>query len=150
MATKPITFTKDHLTKLKELAVKALFSGMVIKGKIGTEINIYDLLHSTTTATLIDINGILKGQIEKQSNLDEWSMTEHQQKKLETLKVQQELVNLLIGYKKAQAEKQDARSTLANLKREYTRLKEEQMTPEERLKSMEAQMESIGTFLSEE
>lgn len=143
MATK-INFTQEHLAKLKDLATKMLFNGTIIKGLVGSESNIYDLVHNTTINSLITLNSNLKKEIEKISNLDEWSMNSYQQSKLETTKETQELVNLLIGYKKDLAQKGEDKAKLSELKAKYKELKESTMTPEDRLKALEAEIKSIG------
>ena len=71
-------------------------------------------------------------------------MTDYQQRKLEATKETQELVNLLIGFKKDSAQKEADKSKLSELKAKYKELKESTMTPEDRLKALEAEIKSIG------
>lgn len=144
-----INFTKEHLDKLKELAVKMLFSGNVVAGAMGTSLTIYDLFHNTTINTLITINGNLKREIEKISNLDEWSMNDYQQRKLEATKQIQELINLLIGYKKNQAEVEADKTKLKELKAKQAELKESTLTPEDRLKALEKEIAALESESSE-
>src|SRR5688572_33416678 len=98
--TAKINFTSDHLKRLFELATSMLFSGDTVKGLIGSQLTIYDLIHNTTVKTLGDIYTGLKKEISRIETLDEWSMTDYQQRKLVATKETAELVHLLIGYKK--------------------------------------------------
>lgn len=138
-----INFTKEHLAKLKELATNFLFKGIVIKGAINTELTVWDIIHNTTLNTLSTIYANLKREVEKISNLDEWNMTDYQQKKLLALKEQLEFVNLVIGYKKYQVEVQTDRDKLKELKAKYAELKESTLSPTERLAALETEINSI-------
>lgn len=138
-----INFTKEHLAKLKDLAIKFLFKGILIKGAINSELSVWDILHNTTLNTLSTIYGNLKREVEKISNLDEWNLTDYQQKKLEVLKEQMEFVNLVIGYKKYQIEIQSDKDKLRELKAKQQELKESTLTPVERLAALEAEIASI-------
>lgn len=149
MAT-AINFTKEHLDLLKEKATKALFSGVVVKGKIGTNLNIFDLFHNTTINSLIDLHRSIKKEVDTVSNTDQWSMNDYQQKKLNSLKDSQELVNLLIGYKKHKSQINDAKEKLAELRAKQTELQESQMTPEDKLKAISAEIDATSALVEEE
>lgn len=138
-----INFTKDHFAKLKDLAVKFLFKGIVIKGAINTELSVWDIIHNTTLNTLSTIYGNLKREVEKISNLDEWNLTDYQQRKLESLKEQLDFVNLTIGYKKYQVEIQADKEKLKELKAKQLELKESTLSPTERLAALEAEIAAI-------
>ena len=138
-----INFTKEHLAKLKELAINFLFKGIVIRGAINSELTVWDIIHNTTLNTLSTIYANLKREVEKISNLDEWNMTDYQQKKLLALKEQLEFVNLVIGYKKYQVEVQTDRDKLKELKAKYAELKESTLSPTERLAALETEINSI-------
>ena len=138
-----INFTKEHLAKLKDLAIKFLFKGILIKGAINSELSVWDILHNTTLNTLSTIYGNLKREVEKISNLDEWNLIDYQQKKLEVLKEQMEFVNLVIGYKKYQIEIQSDKDKLRELKAKQQELKESTLTPVKRLAALEAEIASI-------
>lgn len=145
-----INFTKEHLQKLKEAATKMLFANSVVDGLVGSKLTVHDLIHNTTINTLITINSNMKREIEKISNLDEWSMTEYQQRKLANLKEIQEFVNLLIGYKKNRAEIEADKSKLAELRAKQAELQESTLTPEDRLKALEKEISELSENLQEE
>lgn len=139
-----INFTKEHMTRLQELSLKMLFGNFVIKGLLGTELNIYGLLHESTTNTLQTLNINLKKDIEKLESLDNWSLDAYQQRKITSLKEYQELVNLVIGYKKWQAQEADAKQQIKNLKAELKTIKSNNITPEEKMKEIEKRIQEMG------
>jgi chromosome segregation ATPase len=71
--------------------------------------------------------------------------TDYQQEKLEALKKQKELVNLIIGWKRHNLEIQEARAKKAELTAQLDELKESQKTPEDRIKELEAKLQEIDT-----
>lgn len=145
MATQKINFTKEHKVRLEQLALMMLFGNLVIKGPLGNEYNIQTLLHQTTIGTLQTTYSNLKKEIEKLEGLDTWSQTEYQQQKLAQLKETQELVNLIIGYKKYQAQVASDKQQLAALKAELKELEESNITPEEKIKALKAKIEGFGS-----
>jgi hypothetical protein len=135
MAT--INFTKEHRDKLMALAGEALISGATFKGSTGTTNNIYDLFHNVNIGTLSRIHGNIKNEIASIENLDEWSLTDYQQRKADGLKKMQELINLLIGFKRKTEEDANTKATVKELKAQLDTLKKETMTPEARIKELE-------------
>ena len=71
-----INFKKEHFDKLKELAVKALLNNDVIMGKLGTPINIIELIHCTTINSLNNIRLSLAKKIESLEEKDEGTSNE--------------------------------------------------------------------------
>jgi len=141
-----ITFTQEHRTQLQSLCANFLFSGRTISGKIGTEINIYDLLHNTTLRTTQELYSNVTKTIESKEKLDRWSMTEYQQNELKKLKTTQELLDLMIGYKKAKSQAQADKEKLAQLRATMKELEESTKTPEARLAELKAEIDSIGNI----
>lgn len=140
-----INFTKEHQDKLNSLAGEALVKGTVFKGNLGAQMNIYDLFHNCNTNTLTRYHANIKKEIAEIEALDEWSFTEYQQRKAADLKKTQELVFLLIGYKRNQAEVEANKAQLAELKETYNKLKEDTKTPEDKMKEIEAKMAVLET-----
>ena len=70
MAT--VSFTNEHLSKLKQAATEMLFQDRKVKGQIGTELSIHDLLHNASVSTLQTLHSNLKKTIDSKENLDEW------------------------------------------------------------------------------
>lgn len=138
-----INFTKEHQDRLGVLAAEALFNGTTFKGNLGSELNIYDLFHNCNINTLTRYHGLIKKEVADIEALDEWSLTDYQQRKAATLKKTQELVNLLIGYNRAKSEKEANRAKLAEVKAQYEKLKEDTKTPEDKMKEMEAAMAAL-------
>lgn len=139
-----INFTAEHQARLQQLAGEALFAGTTFKGSLGSEMSIFDLIHNTNVQTLTRYHGNIRKEISEIENLDEWSLSEYQQKKASRLKKNAELINLLIGYQRKQAEVAAEKQAYAELKKKYNELKEQTTTPEDRLKAVEAELAGYG------
>lgn len=138
-----INFTTENKSRLEELATKFLFGNLPIQGPIGTSMRVEDLLHNTSVNSLVTMNSHLKKQIASMSDLDEWSCTDADTWKLERLKETQELVSLVIGYKKWLAEQEEISEKKAALAAQIDSLKESQKTPAERIAELEKQLADL-------
>lgn len=138
-----INFTTENKSRLEELATKFLFGNLPIQGPIGTSMRVEDLLHNTSVNSLVTMNSHLKKQIASMSDLDEWSCTDADTWKLERLKETQELVSLVIGYKKWLAEQEEISEKKAELAARIDALKESQKTPAERIAELESQLANL-------
>ena len=139
-----INFTKEHFAKLKELAAQALFRGIVIRTKMGQPLNIYELIHTVSINQLNEIKNGLAKQIEKIENGDEWINPDSE--KLESLKTNKELINLIIGWKRYNMELDENTRKKEELTKKLTELKESTKTPEDRIKELEAQLKELDEF----
>lgn len=138
-----INFTNENKSRLEELATKFLFGNLPIQGPMGTSMRVADLLHNTSVNSLVSMNSHLKKQIASMSDLDEWSCTDADTWKLERLKETQELVSLVIGYKKWLAEQEEISEKKAVLAAQIDSLKESQKTPAERIAELESQLANL-------
>ena len=138
-----INFTTENKSRLEELATKFLFGNLPIQGPIGTSMRVEDLLHNTSVNSLVTMISHLKKQIASMSDLDEWSCTDADTWKLERLKETQELVSLVIGYKKWLAEQEEISEKKAALAAQIDSLKESQKTPAERIAELESQLANL-------
>lgn len=136
-------FTPTHFERMKELAVEMLLDNEVIVGKLGQQFNIVDLIHTTTINTLNSLRVGMAKAIENLENADEWVDSANQEK-IEKLKKQKELVNLIIGYKRYLLEQQQTSELKKQLKKTLEDLKESQKTPEDKIKEIEAQLAELG------
>ena len=139
-----INFTKEHFDRLASLSLDALFGNQVINTKFGQALNIVELLHTTTIGTLNDIRLSLSKAIEKLESQDEWVAPEDIQEKLESLKKDKEMVNLIIGYKRFLLERQEANRKKEQLTEKLTELKEAQKTPEDKIKEIETELADLN------
>ena len=130
---------------MQTLAFAMLVHNQTISTKMGQPLNIVELMHTQTINTLNGIRLGLGKQIETLESQDEWVATDYQQEKLEALKKQKELVNLIIGWKRHNLEIQGARARKAELTAQLNELKESQKTPEDRIKELEAKLQEIDT-----
>lgn len=138
-----INFTPTHFERMKELAVEMLLDNEIIVGKLGQQFNIVDLIHTTTINTLNSLRVGMAKAIENLENADEWVDSANQEK-IEKLKKQKELVNLIIGYKRWLLEQNELSELKKNLKKTLADLKESQKTPEDKIKEIEAQLAELG------
>lgn len=138
-----VNFTTENKSRLEELATKFLFGNLPIQGPMGTSMRVEDLLHNTSILSLVSMNSHLKKQIASMSDLDEWSCTDADTWKLERLKETQELVSLVIGYKKWLAEQEEISEKKAALAAQIDSLKESQKTPAERIAELESQLANL-------
>ncbi len=140
-----VNFTKEHYAKMKELAFAMLVSNHTISTKLGQPLNIVELMHTQTVNTLNNIRLSLGKQIDDLEKQDEWIATDYQQEKLEALKKKKELVNLIIGWKRHNAEIAETKAKKAELTKQLEELKDSQKTPEDRIKELEAQLKDLDT-----
>ena len=136
-----INFTKEHYAKLKELVVEALFDGEIFRTKLGQILNVYELIHTVSINQLNEIKNSLADKIQKLESKDEW--VEVDTSELEKIKSQKELINLIIGYKRFNFEKNEIDFKKRVLSERLAELKESQKTPEDRIKEIEAELESL-------
>ena len=139
-----INFTKEHMQKLSELALKMLFTNGEIRNKIGTPLSIVELLHTTSINQLNEIKAILAKKIEQQEGRDEWIDPDNE--KLTQLKEDKELVNLIVGWKRFNLERAENARKKEELTKKLAELKESTKTPEDRIKEMEAELAELNEF----
>lgn len=138
-----INFTKEHFERMNFLLLQMLLENRTISNNLGMQLNIIELLHTTTINTLNSIKKTLNKRIESLEIDDEWTATEETQKKLDSTKRDKDLVNLIIGYKRYLEEIQKKETKRKELEDKIALMKEEQKTPEEKLKEAEAELASI-------
>lgn len=140
-----INFTKEHYAKMKELAFAMLVHNQSISTRMGQPLNVAELMHTQTINTLNGIRLNLGKLIENLESQDEWIATDYQQEKLEALKKQKELVNLIIGWKRHNLEIQEAKAKKQELTAKLDELRESQKTPEDKIKELEAALQELDT-----
>lgn len=139
-----INFTKDHMARLVDLADAALFDKTVVVTKLGQQLNIYELLHTTSINQLNEIKTSLAKKIEKVEASDEWIAPDND--KLQSIKDAKELVNLIIGWKRYNLELDENARKKEELSKKLSELKESTKTPEDRIKELEAQLKELEEF----
>ena len=139
-----INFTKDHMSRLLDLADEALFDKTVVFTKLGQPLNIYELLHTTSINQLNEIKNSLSKKIEKAEEADEWVQPDND--KLQSMKDTKELVNLIIGWKRYNLELTENELKKEELSKKLAELKESTKTPEDRIKELEAQLKELEEF----
>lgn len=139
-----INFTKDHMSRLLDLADEALFDKTTVYTKLGQPLNIYELLHTTSINQLNEIKSNLTKKIEKIEEQDEWVTPDGD--KLQAMKDTKELVNLIIGWKRYNLELAENARKKEELTNKLTELKESTRTPEDRIKELEAQLKELEEF----
>lgn len=138
-----IKFTVEHYEKLKKLAADSLFNGEIFHTKLGQILTIYELIHAVSINQLNEIKNSLAIKIQKLEGKDEW--VEVDTTELSSLKTQKELVNLIIGYKRFNLERNEINAKRKALSNKLAELKESQKTPEDRIKEIEAELAAIDS-----
>lgn len=138
-----INFTKEHFERLKELLSIMLLKNETVNNLLGMPLNVIDLLHSTTINTLNEIRLSLSRAVEKAESVDEWVSPIVSQEKVNRLRRLKETVNLIIGYQRYQMELSDTLNKKKELTEKLNKMKEEAKTPEERIKEVEAELNSL-------
>ena len=139
-----INFTKQHMERLMDLADAALFDRTIVATKLGQQLNIYELLHTTSINQLNEIKASLAKKIEKVEASDEWVAPDND--KLQAMKDTKELVNLIIGWKRYNSELDENARKKEELSKKLAELKESTKTPEDRIKELEAQLKELEEF----
>lgn len=140
-----INFTQDHFAQMQHLLLGTLMSNTTITTKLGGELNVVELLHTTTINTLNSIRLSLSKHIENLESKDEWIADNASQEALDKAKAQKELVNLIIGYKRYMMEREETKRKKAALEAKLAELKESQKTPEDKIKELEAELAGLDS-----
>lgn len=141
-----INFTQDHFAQMQHLLLGMLMSNTTITTKLGGELNVVELLHTTTINTLNSIRLSLSKHIENLESKDEWIADNASQEALDKAKAQKELVNLIIGYKRYMLERKETKRKKAALEAKLAELKESQKTPEDKIKELEAELAGLDSI----
>ena len=139
-----INFTKSHLERLQDLALEMLFVNGEIRNKLGVPLSIVELLHTTSINQLNEIKFILGKKIETIESRDEWVDPDND--KLELLKKQKELVNLIVGWKRYLDEINAVEKERKELEKEIAELEESEKTPQDRIKEKKARLKELEEF----
>lgn len=136
-----INFTKEHFSKLVNLVAQAAMNNVTIPTKMGQQLNIVDLLHTTSINTLNNIKAALTQKIRNIEDRDEWVETDSDI--LEEIKAHKELVNLIVGWKRWKLEMDEIRKKREELQKKYDDLCESTKTPEDKKKELEAEIAAL-------
>lgn len=138
-----IKFNKDHFELLKLMLVKYLFDNRKITTKFNVELNVVELLHTTTINSLNTIRLSLSKKIEELEAKDEWISEDSIQEELSNAKDDKKLVNLIIGYKRYILEQEEIAKKRAELINKINNIKEAVKTPEDKLKEAEEALKEL-------
>lgn len=140
-----INFTQEHYAQMQQLLLGMLMSNSTVTTRLGSELNVVELLHTTTIGTLNNIRLHLAKYIENLENKDEWVADTASQAALEKAKAQKELVNLIIGYKRLLLEREETKKKKAEIETKLAELRESQKTPEDKIKELEAELAGLDS-----
>lgn len=140
-----INFTQDHFAQMQHLLLGMLMSNTTVTTKLGGELNVVELLHTTTINTLNSIRLSLSKHIENLESKDEWIADNTSQEALDKAKAQKELVNLIIGYKRYMLEREETKRKRAAIEAKLAELKESQKTPEDKIKELETELAGLDS-----
>lgn len=139
-----IIFTTEHQARLEALATKFLFANVTFQGSMSTNYTVGQLIHDTTIRTLEDMLSKIKISKSKLEGGSKWRRAVSEQSKLQELSDKEEFIDLLIGYKLFIEQEEDLMAQRAKLRAEIEALKEDSMTPAERIKAKEDALAALG------
>ena len=139
-----INFTKEHYSKLCELAIKMLLSNGTVTTNMGQVLNIVELIHTTSITTLNKIKNNLAKSIQNLEEKDEW--VEVNTTQLEGLKEKKELVNLIIGFRRYSDEVKENARKKRELMEKRSELIESIKTPDDRIKEIDAEIAALDVI----
>nr|DAT90334.1 MAG TPA: hypothetical protein [Caudoviricetes sp.] len=111
---------------------------------MSTNYTVGQLIHDTTIRTLEDMLSKIKISKSKLEGGSKWRRAVSEQSKLQELSDKEEFIDLLIGYKLFIEQEEDLMAQRAKLKAEIETLKEDAMTPAERIKAKEDALAALG------
>jgi predicted nuclease with TOPRIM domain len=133
MAKETVNFTKEHQDELNALILKHFYKNTQFASPIGSDkANVLTLFHNLTIKSLQD-RYITAKKAAQNVGADDWSKSDYEQRQQKEKEEIVQLLHLMIGYKKAQSEKDAARQELSDLKAELRQLEESTKTPAEKL-----------------
>lgn len=137
-----INFTKDHFSRMCELACNALLDNAVISTSLGQSLNIVELMHTTSINQLNNIKQALSKKIEKLEAADEW-VADANSEKIDDARLTKELVNLIIGWKRHNLEVAENKRRIAEIEKQLIDIDEATKTPEDKKKELRAELEAL-------
>lgn len=143
-----INFTEQHKTELQQLVFEAVAKHWQVTTKLGMQLDIMDIFHTTAIQTLRNLRKDLTNKLNSFEE-DEWSDKSIQDnEKIEHYRMSIKLINLVIGYRLWKQEQYDLESKRAALELKLKVLKENQKTPEEKIAEVEQELASLDLLRS--
>ena len=136
-----INFTKEHKTVLISAIANSVFNNEVFTVNIVTAYTVNDLVNNTTINTLRQLRaGIAKKIASLQ--IDDWGDNPNQDK-IDVLKKQDELINLIIGYRLHEIELAEVAKEKKNLEEQIAVLKDSEKAPAQKIAELEEKLANI-------
>ena len=137
-------FNEAYLNRLKVLIVTAVMRNWKLVNQFGATFTAQTLLHETTPNSLKSILRVIKKKISEVEDNSTWEITKKQEEQLQELKLQEELVDTIIGYKIFLTNREEALEEKAQLEEQLKQLEEESMTPEERKAKLRERIKALS------
>ena len=142
MTQETAIFTSEDEKRLHELYSTLSFSGALLPGKFNAnKLNPFQLLNETDVRTLEGLWKINQDYLDTLAKVPRRGQTTNQAGKTKALKVWVEFLDLLILFKDDKAQKARRVDAAAIQRSELKRLKEEALTPKERIDTLEKALE---------
>jgi hypothetical protein len=142
MATR-INFTLEDQVKLRTILADFVLEGVTFKGQIGTPLSVHDLVHGTSLNTLKRLFATLSNSVKnKKEATVRWETKESEEDAL--IQKQIEFVELLIGYKLAQAQNETIEAQKARIQAQIDQIKESSKSPQELIEDLQKQLGELG------
>jgi chromosome segregation ATPase len=138
-----INFTKEDETRMSNLAVQFLFAGTEWKTTVGTNTDLYELIHTTSINTLKEHYKMYKRQLEKLDTDDRWGNNAINSCKIKLMSDKKEFIELLIGYKLFKQQEEEIVKEKLELAKQISALEDSMKTPEQRLAELKAKQAAL-------
>jgi predicted aspartyl protease len=142
MANK-INFTIEDQAKLRSLLADFVLDGTTFKGQLNTPVSVIDLVQNSSLNTLKRMFTALSNTVKnKKEATVRWETKETEEDALLTKQI--DFIELLIGYKLAQAQNETIEAQKKHIQAQIDRIKESNKTPEELMADLLEQMANLG------
>jgi aconitase B len=138
-----INFTIEDNVKLRTLLADFVLDGVTFKGQLNNAVTVHDLVHNTSPNTLKRLFTTLSNTVKnkKEATL-RWETKETEEDIL--INKQIEFIELLIGYKLAQAQNETIEAQKTRLKAQIEQITQSTKTPDEIKADLEQQLAELG------
>lgn len=136
-----INFTKEHKTVLMSAIADSVLNNEVFLGNLGTVYTVNDLVNNTTINSLRQLRATIAKKISSLEG-DDWGENPNQEK-IDYLKKQDELINLIIGYRLYMIEQEEIAKEKKNLEDQISVLMDSEKSPAQKIAELQEKLANI-------
>jgi hypothetical protein len=138
-----INFTIEDQVKLRTLLADFVLEGVTFKGSLNSFTTVYDLVHNHSLNTLKRLFTTLSNIVKnKKEATVRWETKESEEDAL--INKQIEFIELLIGYKLAQAQNETIEAQKARIQAQIDQIDQESKSPEDLKRDLQEELKALG------